>query len=66
MVCTHKELYLPSMYNVSDDVTLDVMNKNLAKVYHYAGLKEDWVVNRYFAEEYYDAEENFYNEFRLE
>ena len=63
MVCCKKELYLPSMYNVCEDVTQEVVNKDLAKVYHYAGIKDNWVADRLYAEEYYDAEEKFYNEF---
>lgn len=61
IVCTNKELYLPSMYNICDDVTLELENKSLAKVYHYAGIKENWVVNLRYAEEWYNVEEKFYN-----
>lgn len=61
IVCTNKELYLPSMYNICDDVTLELENKSLAKVYHYAGIKENWVVDLRYAEEWYNVEEKFYN-----
>lgn len=39
------------------------MNERLVKVYHFAGPKKYWVVDRYYGEEWYDAEEKFYNEF---
>ena len=65
-VCTNKELYLPSMYNICDDVTLDIENKKLAKIYHYAGIKEDWVVNLRYAEEWYNVEEEFKNIIKIE
>ena len=65
MVCTYKELYLPSMYNVCNNVTQELENKTLAKVYHYAGIKEDWVVNLRYSEEWYNMEEQFYNEIIL-
>lgn len=58
-VCTNKELYLSSMYNVCDDVTIDIENRNLAKIYHFAGIKENWVVNLRYAEEWYSVEERF-------
>lgn len=61
-VCTDKELYLPSMYNICDDVTMKIENRNLAKIYHYAGIKEDWVVNQRYAEEWYNIEERFKKE----
>lgn len=64
LVCTSKELYIPSMYNVCYNVTLEVTNMDLAKVFHYAGYKEDWVVDRFYAEEWYDSEEKFYKEFK--
>ncbi len=63
LVCQHNELYLPSMYNYSHSVTKQVLNRSLVKVYHYAGEKIQWVVDRFFAEEWYDAEENFYDKF---
>ncbi len=67
IICQHNELYLPSMYNSCEyggvRITMKPMNVNLIKVYHYAGLKRDWVVDRYYGEEWYDAEEKFYNEF---
>lgn len=62
-VCQYKELYISSMYNMAEDTTLPVINSNLIKVFHYAGIKENWVIDRYYGEEWYDAEESFYNEF---
>ena len=41
---------------------MEPQNKSLTKVYHYAGPKFDWVVDRLYGEEWYDAEEKFYNE----
>lgn len=67
IVCQHNEMYLPSMYNSCEygggRITMEPVNKELTKVYHYAGLKEHWVVDRLYGEEWYDAEEKFYNEF---
>ena len=53
IVCQGKIMYLPSMYNLCEDVTLDVMNKDLVRVYHFGGYKDFWVANRYYAEEWY-------------
>ena len=68
IVCQHSEMYLPSIYNsceyAGDRITMEPVNKSLIKVYHYAGPKEYWVVDRLYGEEWYDAEEKFYNEFR--
>lgn len=68
IVCQHNELYLPSIYNSAEyggvRITMAPQNKFLTKVYHYAGPKIDWVVDRLYGEEWYDAEEKFYNEFR--
>ena len=66
LVCANKILYLPQMYNVCYGVTQYIANYDLAKVFHFAGIKEDWVVNFYMSEEWYDAEEKFYNEFGWE
>lgn len=67
IVCQHSEIYLPSMYNSCEyagvRITMEPINKSLIKVYHYAGPKEYWVVDRLYGEEWYDAEEKFYNEF---
>ena len=63
-VCTDNELYLPVMYNVCDDVTMDIENKDLAKIYHFAGIKEDWVVNLRYAEEWYNVEEKLMKEIK--
>jgi lipopolysaccharide biosynthesis glycosyltransferase len=67
IVCQHKELYIPSVYNSSEygglRITLDPMNKSLIKVYHFAGPKTHWVVDRLYGEEWYDAEEKFIREF---
>ena len=63
IICKDAITYLPSMYNICDNVTLEVLNNKLAKAYNFAGEKEDWVVDRYYAEEWYEIEEEFYNEF---
>lgn len=67
IVCQHNAMYLPSMYNsceyAGDRITMEPINKSLIKVYHYAGPKQYWVVDRLYSEEWYDAEENFYNKF---
>lgn len=63
IICSDYELYLPSMYNFINNVTLEVVNKNLTKIYHYAGPKTNWIADRFYAEEWFDSEEMFYNEF---
>lgn len=63
LVCQHKEIYIPSMYNYSMNVTKEVLCKEHMKVIHYAGPKIQWVVDRYYAELWYDIEEKFYDEF---
>lgn len=67
IVCQHYEKYIPSMYNsceyAGDRITMEPVNKSLIKVYHYAGPKEYWVADRLYGEEWYDAEEHFYNKF---
>ena len=66
-VCQHKELYLPSMYNSceyeTERLTKTVVNTDLIKVFHFPGLKLYWLADRYWGEEWYDAEEKFINEF---
>ena len=62
IVCTDKELYIPSMYNFINNVTLEVLNKPLTKIFHYAGPKEQWLADRFYSEEWYDSEEMFYND----
>ena len=62
IICTDKEIYLPSMYNFINNVTLEVVNNSLTKIYHYAGPKEYWLADRFCAEEWYDSEEIFYND----
>lgn len=67
IVCQYNEMYLPSMYNsceyAGDRITMEPINKSLIKVYHYSGPKEYWIADRLYSEEWYDAEEKFYNEF---
>ncbi len=62
-VCQHNELYIPSMYNFAWGVTKQVMYPEHIKVIHYAGPKIQWVVDKFFAEVWYNAEEKFYDEF---
>lgn len=59
IVCGAKEIYLPSMYNRALNVTLEVQNKDLIKVYHYAGFKDPWIADRIYAEEWYDELNRF-------
>lgn len=63
VICQHNELYIPSMYNFAWNVTKEVMFKEYIKVFHYAGPKIQWVVDKYYAELWYDIEEKFYDEF---
>ena len=63
LVCQNKTIYIPSMYNYIQNVTITPIFKELMKVIHYAGLKEQWVVNKVYAELWYDIEEHFYDEF---
>ena len=63
LVCQHKELYIPSMYNYAWEVTLEVKNTNLIKVFHYAGPKIQWITDRIYSELWFDVEEQFVDEF---
>lgn len=67
IVCQYNELYLPSVYNSCEycgtRITMQPTNDSLIKVYHYAGPKEYWVVDRLYGEEWYEVEEKFINEF---
>lgn len=62
-VCHNHVLMLPSIYNHSDDFSLEARNQDLIKIYHFAGPKDFWVTNRLYAEEWYEVEEKFHNEF---
>ena len=62
IVCTDYEYYIHSMYNFINNATLDVVNKELVKIYHYAGPKNNWLADRFYAEEWYDSEELFYKD----
>lgn len=62
IICTDKEYYIHSMYNFINNATLDVINKDLVKIYHFAGPKDNWLADRFYAEEWYDSEELFYND----
>ena len=63
LICQYRELYIPSMYNYSRNVTKEVMCKEYIKVFHYAGPKNYWVADKFYSELWYDAEERFFNEF---
>ena len=67
IVCQYNEKYISSMYNsceyFGDRVTMEIINRSLIKVYHYAGPKIHWVVDRFYGEEWCDAEEQYLNEF---
>ena len=63
MVCHNHILMLPSIYNHSDDFSLEARNQDLIKIYHFAGPKNFWVTNRLYAEEWYEVEEKFHSEF---
>ena len=62
-VCTNHEYYLSSMYNQADGSTVYVCNHDLVKVFHYTGSKKNWVVDRLYGEEWYDAQEKFFEEY---
>ena len=62
LVCEDKIMFLPSVYNFAYTVTLEVINKSLVKIFHFTGDKFDWVVDKFYAEEWYDSEELFYND----
>jgi hypothetical protein len=51
------------MYNYAHNVTKEVMFKEYIKVIHYAGPKIQWVVDKYYAEIWYNIEEKFIDEF---
>ncbi len=63
IVCHNHILMLPSIYNHSDDFSLEARNQDLIKIYHFAGPKDFWVTNKLYAEEWYEMEEKFCNEF---
>ena len=63
LICQHNELYIPSMYNYAWNVTKEVMCREYIKVFHYAGPKIQWVVDKYYAELWYDVQEKFWDEF---
>ena len=63
VICQHNALYIPSMYNYAWNVTQEVVCRDRIRVIHYAGPKIQWVVDRIFAELWYDQEEKFYDEF---
>lgn len=43
--------------------SLGVRNQNLIRIYHFAYTKDFWVTNKLYAEEWYEVEEKFHNEF---
>ena len=63
LVCHDKTYMLSSMYNVCEGVTVPMYNRELGKIFHFAGGKDFWVASRYGSEEWYEVEERFYNEF---
>ena len=63
LICQNHELYLPSMYNYTWNVTKEIMCREYIKVMHYAGPKIQWVVDKYYAELWYSVEEKFWEEF---
>ena len=68
IVCNNKILYISSMYNFAINntfqVTRNVFNNKLRKIYHYTGNKSDWVADKFYAEEWYYEQEKFINEFK--
>ena len=66
-ICQHKTLYLPSTYNSCEyeheTLSLDVVNRDMVKVFHFPGKKLHWLADRYNGEEWYEAEDRFINEF---
>ncbi len=68
IICNKKLLYISSMYNYAINntfqVTRNVFNRKLRKIYHYTGDKNDWVADKFYAEEWYYEQEKFYNEYK--
>ena len=62
MICTEKEFYLPPMYNTIWNVTIEPRDFSLIKVYHYAGIKDPWVADKIYGNQWYDSYEKFYHE----
>lgn len=60
LVCTEKLLYIPSIYNYKIIVTREIISTNLVKIWHFAGPKEQWIVDIYGCEEWYEVEEEFF------
>ena len=63
-ICTDKTTYIPSIYNHAYGITKQVGRIDSIKVWHFAGPKEQWLVNLSYAEIWYDIEEEFYFEIK--
>ena len=62
IVCTDKEMYIPSMYNYGFGCMVDIFDPNMIRVIHYLGVKDPWVADKIFAEYWYNTEIDFINE----
>ncbi|MGN1371394.1 MAG: glycosyltransferase family 8 protein [Candidatus Coprovivens sp.] len=64
LVCTKKTTYVPSIYNHAYCITKQAGNIDSVKIWHFAGPKEQWVVELPYSEIWYDIEEEFYFELK--
>lgn len=64
LICTKKITYVPSIYNHAYCVTTQAGRIESIKVWHFAGAKEQWIVNLPYSEVWYDIEEEFYFELK--
>lgn len=60
IICQDKELYISSIYNHVFSITRQIGNTSLVKIWHFAGPKEQWVVDKTYAEEWFEVEEEFF------
>ncbi len=63
-ICTHNIEYIPSIYNHAYNITRQAGDTSLVKIWHFAGKKEQWVVDLIYGEQWYQVEEEFYYELK--
>ena len=63
IVCQGMIQYIPSLYNQAYYVTLPMAILDYVKIWHFPGPKTDWLAINCFSENWYKAEEEFYNKY---
>lgn len=66
IVCQNNEYYLPSFYNCTYESTYACINRDLIKIYNFVGDKTNWIYGKNYSEEWYDAQEKYFDEFGWE